>query len=409
MSEAIPAAARRGSRRTIGALVAAQMLGGIGMGSALSVGALLAKEVSGSDAWSGAASTFTTLGAALLAVPLARLAVARGRGIALGAGAVLAGAGGALAILAGARSSLPVLILAFLLIGVSTAVGLQARFAAAEHAEPARRGLMLSTVMWATTVGAVAGPNLSGPGEALGLALGLPHLTGPFLFTVAAQAAATLIYLALVRPAPGGAADPDRPGARARGRVRAALRRSPVARRAIAAIGVSQFVMVMLMAMTPIHLVAHGASLEVVGLTISLHVAGMYAASPLFGWAADRLGRRAVILAGQAMFGAVAALVLAFPADRPALIAALILLGLGWSAAVIAGSAAVTEAIPVADRAAVQGASDLVMNACGAVGGAIGGPLLALLGFPPLTLVALIPVAGIVVSQLRGGAAGARG
>ena len=49
--------------------------------------------------------------------------------------------------------------------------------------------------------------------------------------------------------------------------------------------------MVAVMAMTPVHLLHHGASLTIIGLTISLHVAGMFALSPVFGILADRVGR----------------------------------------------------------------------------------------------------------------------
>ena len=39
-------------------------------------------------------------------------------------------------------------------------------------------------------------------------------------------------------------------------------------------------------------------SLQIIGLVISVHVAGMYALSPVVGWAADRWGRIPVILSG---------------------------------------------------------------------------------------------------------------
>ena len=62
--------------------------------------------------------------------------------------------------------------------------------------------------------------------------------------------------------------------------------------------------------------------------------------------------------------------------SRGAVTASLILLGLGWSASVVAGSALVAESAQPQDRPALQGASDLSMNASGAVGGALAGPVL---------------------------------
>ena len=41
-----------------------------------------------------------------------------------------------------------------------------------------------------------------------------------------------------------------------------------------------------------------GAHLEVIGFVISIHVLGMFAFSPLVGWAADRFGRSAVLVTG---------------------------------------------------------------------------------------------------------------
>ena len=69
----------------------------------------------------------------------------------------------------------------------------------------------------------------------------------------------------------------------------------------MAVVAFSHATMVALMSMAPVHLREHGATLTVVGLTISLHVARMYALSPVFGWLADRLGRIPGILAGQSL------------------------------------------------------------------------------------------------------------
>jgi MFS family permease len=77
-------------RRTVKVLTAGQILGGFALGSTLSIGSLLAAALSGSPAWAGSAATFSTLGAAAWAIPMARLANARGRKVSLAAGAGLA-------------------------------------------------------------------------------------------------------------------------------------------------------------------------------------------------------------------------------------------------------------------------------------------------------------------------------
>ncbi|MGY4856490.1 MFS transporter [Cryobacterium sp. AP23] len=399
-----PAPARPRQRTVVGVLVAGQILGGIGMGATLSLGALLAAELSGSSAWSGMAATMSTLGAALVAVPLARLAQARGRRRSLAAGSLVAGLGAALAITAVAVDVFPLLLLALMLLGVGSAANLQARFAATDLASSSTRGRDLSIVVWSTTIGAVLGPNLFGPGEAVGAALGLPPLTGAFAFSLAATVGAALVYTVGLRPDPlltalaERGADPD--AASRRGGL-ALVRANPAARYAVAAIALSHATMVALMSMAPVHLRDHGASLTIVGFTISLHVAGMYALSPVFGALADRVGRMPVILVGQAiLLGALVTFWLAGE-SAVAMTVGLILLGLGWSASVVAGSALIADAVGVHDRAPLQGFSDLSMNSAGALAGALAGPVLLLVGYSGLGLVTCVLVLVVLAWTLR--------
>jgi MFS family permease len=385
-------------RKTVWVLSSAQVMGGLGIGATVSVGALLAAEVSGSDAWSGMAATMSTLGAAALALPLARFAGRRGRRPALGFGSTLAGASAILLVFAAAIGSFPLLLLAFALSGAGSATNLQARFAATDLARPTRRGRDLSLVVWSTTIGSVLGPNLIEPGEAIGELLGMPTLTGPFVFTVAAQAITVCIYLFGLRPDPLTVAK-DALGSAPRERPRlgfATLRINPRARFAVGAVALSHATMVAVMSMTPVHLYGHGASLVVVGFTISLHIAGMFGLSPVFGWLADRFGRLPVLLGGQAILAA--ALIVAWLGSESHTLVAvsLVLLGLGWSASTIAGSTMLVDSVPVGDRPGVQGVSDLMMNLTGAAGGALAGPTLAVIGYPGLGLACMVLVAGVV-------------
>ncbi|MBB5641955.1 MFS family permease [Cryobacterium roopkundense] len=390
-------------RRVVKVLVAGQILGGIGMGATLSLGALLAAELSGSSAWSGMAATMSTLGAALVAVPLARLAQARGRRVSLSTGALTAGTGAVLAITAVTVNSFPLLLLALMLLGAGSATNLQARFAATDLANPRFRARDLSLVVWSTTIGAVLGPNLFGPGEVVGAALGLPPLTGAFVFSLLATVAAALVYSLGLRPDPLLTALAGRAASAPAGPPRGGLaivRTNSLARYAVVVIALSHMTMVALMSMAPIHLRDHGATLTIVGLTISLHVAGMYALSPIFGWLSDRIGRLPVILGGQALL--LIALTIAWRSDgsQTTMTYSLIFLGLGWSASVVAGSALVSEAVGVHDRAGLQGFSDLSMNAAGALGGALAGPLLISVGYSGLGVTAMVLVAVVVASSL---------
>ena len=386
-------------RRVRRILILGQVMAGLGMGATLGMGAILASRLSGSEAWSGMAATMSTLGAALAAVPLARLAGRSGRRISLFTGALLASSGAVITIVSTMVEFFPLLLVGLAFIGVGTAVNLQSRFAATDLANDRTRSRDLSLVVWATTVGAVSGPNLITPGEAVGSFLGLPELAGPFVFTLAAQTLAAVVYFVGLRPDPlllarELARNPNSAGAKSLG---PSVDNVVVARTAIISIALSHATMVAVMAMTPVHLVNHGASLAIVGFTISLHIAGMYALAPVFGILSDRIGRIPTILVGQVILLASLMFTGFGSENETAVVIGLILLGLGWSAATVAGSTLLSESTIIEKRAARQGVSDLVMSGSGAVGGALAGVVLAFLGYSGLSFVALAFVAGVVV------------
>jgi len=389
-------------RRTLGVLITGQVLGGLGFGSTLAIGSLLFVELSGSKGLAGMAVTMSTLGAALAAIPLAGLAQRFGRSISLSAGAGLAAVGAVLAVIAAGTLSLPLLFIGGAMIGMGNAANLQARFAATDLAAPRNRGRDLSIVVWSTTVGAVIGPNLLEPGERVGAALGLPPLTGVYAMMLVTQLLAVVLYLVALRPDPlvlaaRLKADDDRAAAASGAPIAAQSPARNLFRFAVASLALSHATMVAVMAMTPVHLTDHGASLTIVGITISLHVAGMYALAPLFGILADRIGRVQSVLLGQVILLAGVSAT-GFGAESQVWVTiGLILIGLGWSAATIAASALVTESSPLEVRTRNQGRSDLAMNLSGAVSGALAGVVLAFGGYSGLSLAAGVLVAIVIV------------
>lgn len=396
----------RVQRRIVRVLAAGQVLSGVGTGAAVSTGALLVANVTGSSSWSGMASTANTLGAALAAVPLAALAQHRGRRPSLAGGAVIAAAGAALVVV-GAGLGAPLLVIASMVVmGTGTALSFQARFAATDLATDASRGRDLSLVVWATTIGAVAGPNLTTLSGALARTFGLPDLTGGFVIAAVAQLAGATVYYTGLRPDPLAVVRTSDvcgagPTSRLRGGVWRLLASNGIARRAVLAVAGSHAVMVALMSMTPVHLTEHGGSLTSVGVTISLHIAGMFALSPVFGFLVDRLGGTRVVLVGQVLL-LLALATAALGAHRSSLVTvSLVLLGLGWSAATVAGSTLLSGSVEPSRRTKVQGTSDLLMNLAGAAGGALAGPILAGVGFEGLAAVLVAVVAAVVTSQLR--------
>ncbi len=399
-------------RRTVGILSLGQVLGGIAFGATVSLGALLAADISGSDALSGLATASVTLGAALAAIPLARLAGLRGRRLALTAGNLLALVGIVVVIGAAAIRVFPLLLVGIIMIGMGNAGNLQSRFAATDLAQPQHRGRDLSVVVWATTIGGVAGPLLLGPGEQLGRAIGMPPHTGSYLFSLVAQIAAFALYLIALRPDPllTSRTLPET-GSFAAGIER--VDRPVAARYAIFAIAGSHVTMASVMAMTPVHLshmaMAGGAmggmdgmSMELdvtvlVGVTIAMHVAGMYGLSPVFGILADRWGRLRTVLLGQALLVASLCFAMLVGETTWGVMVALILLGLGWSAATVAGAALLTEASAPALRTRRQGRSDSLMSLSAAGGAVLAGVILQSFSYAGLAIAALVVVAAIVV------------
>jgi MFS family permease len=399
-------------RRTVGVLSGGVALGGLGVTVGITVGGLLARDVAGTDSASGLGQTAGVLGAAVIAVPLARISDRAGRRAGLAVGYAVAVLGAVLAVEAAALSSLPLLLVGLFAFGSATACGLQARYAAADLAVPERRGRALSLVVWATTVGSVVGPNLAGPGADLGRRLGLPALGGAFVVSAVVFAMVAAVLLVLLRPDPlllarrmgGTGAEP-----RARGATGAAVRAvwaTPGGRLGLTAVVVSHSVMVGVMVMTPVHMGhaggAPGTTLRVIGLVISVHVAGMYLFSPLVGVLADRAGRAATVAVGGVLLLAAAALAgTAPPGAAVQLGAGLLLLGLGWSCGLIAGSTLVTESVGAAVRPTAQGATDLLMGLGAALAGLAGGPLLAVGGFALVTAVSAALVLPLAVVWVR--------
>jgi MFS family permease len=398
-------------RRVLAALVVAQVLGGVGVAVGFALASLTAAELAGSDVIGGAALTCMVVGTAAVALPISRLAARAGRRPALLLGYGLATVGAVGAAVAIAVGSWHMLLAALLAFGAATAAGLAARFAATDLALPHRRARALAVVVWATTVGVVAGPNLAAPVQDLAAAAGLVPASGPFVLSAVGFVLAALAVAVGLRPDPlvlarSDAALQDRAGPgtpdRAAWRVLVSHRAAVLA---VSAIALSQMVMIGLMSLTPVHMNHGGASLQLVGLVISLHVAGMYVLSPVFGLLADRWGRLPVLVAGAALL--VAAGVVAGPAaatDATRLAVGLVALGLGWSAALIAGSALLTDAVPLDERARVQGLSDVAMNVAGALGGILAGVVVAATSFTVLGLAVAATAAPFVVVVLVAGA-----
>jgi MFS family permease len=401
-------------RRTLRTLMAAQMVGAVGITIGIATASLLARDLSGSEKLAGLAQTFQVLGTAVSAFLLARLMSRRGRRVGLVTGYVLGAAGAVLAVVAGVVGSMPLLLLGALLLGATTAANNGARYAATDLAPAHHRARSLSLVVWATTVGAVAGPNLTGASAWVADRLGIPALTGPFALGSVGMLGAALLVAVLLRPDPllvaraAAGAPVAAPSGTSWGRAVRSVRERPVLGYAVTGLACAHAVMVAVMVMTPLHMEHGGAELRVIGIVISVHVLGMFAFSPLVGMLADRRGRAPVLGLGALVLLVSLGLCSAAPEGSSwQIFAGLFLLGLGWSFATVASSTLIADHAPLDARTDVQGAADLVMGVTAAGAGGLAGVVVGVWGYSVLAVVS--GALGVVVLLAAFGAASETG
>src|SRR5262245_2075467 len=393
--EAVPARAR-----LMITLFLAQVCGSTGHSIGMAVGGIMAASITGTNTWTGLPVAVGALGTAMASWPLARLMARFGRrpGLALGYGLAVLGA--VLGMTGVIALSFPVLLIGMGLFGIANTSNLLARYAAADVSDVARRGRAMGLIVWGSTAGSVIGPNLMGAAVHVGALLGLSPVGSAFLISVAGYGVAALLVELLLRPDPLALARlrearaPDPPPAR-RVRPLGALLRDPRVGAAMGTLMTSQLVMIGTTSTSPVHLHDHGHHVHTIGLAVSIHLAGMYVASPLSGWLSDRLGRLPVIVLGSLVLVTAVTIAGLAPGSRGELVMlGLFLNGIGWNLAFVAGSALLTDALAPAERTSMQGLADLIIGLMGALGSAAGGMVRGLWGFGVLNALGAI---GIVI------------
>ncbi len=390
----------------------AVLFGGVGLTStgfiaAITVAGLAAEDLTGSSGFAGIPAAASTVGTALGSTILASATLRLGRRRILIGAYLLAGLAAGLAALAVGTATFTLLIVAMFTLGFGNSASHLTRYAAADLHHQDRRTAAIGWIVWASTIGSVAGPNLLGVAADRAEGSGLEPFSGPYLLAAIAFASAAVFYLVFLRPDPLEMVvpldeDPDRQSSAAPiGR----LLRRPRVQVAVASMVTSHFVMVLIMAMTPIFLRNGGARLEIVGIVISAHTLGMFALSPLTGHLGDRFGRPQVAAAGMAVVLISVAMAGTAPPDATAtLVAALFLLGLGWNFAFIGGSAILTEGLSIEERLHLQGAVDATVWLSGAGASLSSGVILAVAGFPFLNalgaLLLVIPASVFVRNRM---------
>ncbi|GAA4114101.1 MFS transporter [Enteractinococcus coprophilus] len=387
-----PQQRQRLHRRTLLTVVMSQAFGGAGLAAGISVGALIAQDLLGTEALSGLPTALFTLGAALTAFLIGRATQRTGRRRALGFGFIVGGIG-AIGVVIATQISSPVLLFVSLFIyGAGTATNMQTRYAGTDLAPAHRKGTAVSIAMVATTIGAVAGPNLIEPLGDLAERFGLPSLTGPFLLAAVAYLVAGSILVTMLRPDPYVVAKQLQAQDSAQGLEVTAPpvveKPSRLVRVGALVLVISQMVMVGIMTMTPVHMRAHDHSLGAVGLVIGLHVAAMWLPSLVTGPLVDRVGPRRMAISGGIILLATGLLAAFAPAENlVALVVALMLLGIGWNIGLVSGTTLIVHGTQPDTRAATQGSIDVWYQIFGAGAGVFSGVLMSAAGFGILTVV----------------------
>jgi len=389
-------------------LFVAQVLGSTGHSIVMAVGGIVAAAITGTNTWVGLPVAVGALGTALASWPLSRLMARFGRrpGLTLGYGlAVLGAVLGMAGVLAG---RFVLLLIGMALFGIAQTSNQLARYAAADVTPGRERGRAMGLIVWGSTIGAILGPNLMPGAVRVGATVGLSPVGSAFLISVAGYGLAAAVVQALLRPDPLTIArqleqESDGPRAEAPARSLGEIFTEPRARIAVGTLMVSQVVMIGTTSTSPVYLHDQGHTVSTIGLAVSMHLGGMYVASPLSGWLCDRFGRAPLIVAGAlGLLVAVAVAGLA-PGSASALVMlGLFLNGVGWNMAFVAASALLTDALSANERTSIQGLADLVMGLMGALGSALGGMVLGAWGFGALnTLGGAIVLAGLFAMWLQ--------
>ncbi|TYP84909.1 MFS transporter [Blastococcus xanthinilyticus] len=383
----------RGDTWALRILFAASAVGGLGQSLAGAAGALLAVQVSRSEAVAGLPQAALVAGSAGAALGLSRIAARRGRRASLATGAGVALAGCAAVVVAAAAASLLGLLAGSLLLGAGTTAVMLVRYAAADLAGEGSRARAMASVLVATTVGAVVGPNLLAPAGSLAIWLGVPALSGAYLLSGAAFAVAGLTVMA-------GLPAPARPAAQPAAALRPPDRLGRDGVVGLVVLGIANLVMVAVMTMAPVQLHHLGHPMTSIGVVVSAHIAAMFAPSPLSGRLTDRLG--ASRSAGIAGILLVAASLLAVVGAHslPVLGAAMVLLGSGWNLALISGSVLLTAGARPGDRPRREGWGEAGMGVAAASGSVAAGPLTAGAGYAALAAAGAVVAAFLLPAVL---------
>ena len=217
--------------------------------------------------------------------------VRRGRRPGLVTGYVVGAGGASLAALSLITGSFLVFLVGTLLMGFANAANLLSRYTAADMAPLSRRASAIGTVVWGATIGAILGPNMvpfAGRWRPPWGCRRSPGRTSRWCSSWAPQRCCPRWRL---RPDPYELADhtePEPPSGPAPAPPPGRCCAGPRSRSRWSRSSSGQFVMTLIMTMTPLHMTEHGHDIAAWASCCRAHTFGMFALSPVSGRLTDR-------------------------------------------------------------------------------------------------------------------------
>ncbi len=383
-------------------LFVTQALFGATQVAAFTVVPILAAQLSDSDRMTGVPMTIAFLARSISAFPFGWIMDRLGRRVGLTAGYLSSLIAAVTSFLSVAFHSFAGFCFSSFFAGMARSSGEQARFIGAEIYPEAERARIIGRIVSAGTFSAIAGGLMVAPAGQWIAQYGYPPMSGPFAIGAGLSLVAILLTLFLVRPDPldlarqlksSTASEIGKIDEETTRPMREILRNVHV-RYGIAAMVLGQFVMTLLMVITPLHMNQHNHGIWLISWVIMAHAIGMFGVSGITGRLIMRWGQHAVVKWGVIILVLSCVIAPISPRFVP-LAVALFLLGLGWNFCFIAGSSLLSNALAPLERGRIQGVNEMFIALAASSASLVTGYLFELGGMLLLAVIGTVCSIGL--------------
>ena len=233
------------------------------------------------------------------------------------------GLGGLVCFISLLINSFYLLLLGAFILGIGQSATLQTRYASSFLVKENFRATALSLAIWFSVFGSVFGPRLVGQYSSTFEEMFGSELIVAYLIATLGFLLAGISVLGLTKKDTSNKHD-------------------KTAKQLTALLVINHFVMVIIMASTPLHIQDIGETIQVVGTIISYHTLGMFVFSPVLGGIVDRIGSKKISISGGVIL--LASCIFALNSEDMFLLhLSLFLLGLGWNFNFVAISSEISK------------------------------------------------------------------